>query len=144
MELIERYLLHLVLALAIITYAIVAVVVSTASSPIEASIVAGVPHTPVVLSVRFQLHGVGFTVAVQAQLRQEPSRYALRPDLAERTTSNDQRTFDPARPPRQSQRLSVTGWRHEEKHNKALSALIEWRADLASAAERAARPQRID
>lgn len=122
MEPIERYLLKLMLALAIMTYAIIGVV-STASSPIEASISAGVPCTPVVLRVRFELGRVGFTVAVLAQLRQEPSDNSPRPDVAELTASNDERTFAPAVCPRGSHGLMVSEWHEERKLNKSFHRL---------------------
>lgn len=61
MELLDRYLVHLTLVLALTIYAVASAGVTFVASPTEASINAVVQHTPVVVGLRLELlrHALG-------------------------------------------------------------------------------------
>ncbi len=90
MELLDRYLVHVTLVLALTIYAVASAGVSVVASPTEASISAVVQHTPVVVGLRLELLRGCLTLAVRAQLRQEHYGHALGQDSGERRPSIDE------------------------------------------------------
>jgi hypothetical protein len=92
MELLDRYLLRVTLVLALTIYAVASGEVSVVASPSQASIIAAVQHTPIVVGLRLELLRGCLTLAVRAQLSQEHGGHALRQDSAGGSLSIDEST----------------------------------------------------
>ena len=92
MERLDRHLIRVALVLALTIYAVSSGEVSVVASPSQASIIAAVQHSPVVVGLRLELLRGCLTLAVRAQLRQEHDSRALRQDSMGRGDSIDENT----------------------------------------------------
>jgi hypothetical protein len=90
MELLDRYLPPVALALALAMYAVGTAGIHVAASPRGATISAAVQHAPLVVGLRLEFRRGCLTLAVLAGLREERDGYAFRSKPAERDFSIDE------------------------------------------------------
>ncbi len=143
MEMIDRYLLTVTCALAIVISSILGIVSGFVSSPREALVVAGVPYTPVVLGLKFELRRGRLTVSLLAQLREDDSGHSLPHDLAKRSALDHEPALYSAlrRIEPHEARISESNGTRNRKTN---SPSLDGAQIVRRLFEEAARLQRID